>query len=351
MLNGNRWGEHTLLYRMYRLLQRWKHIALGELLLQRVLTSQPPPSGTVLSELLVYLRLRRGALERLRSVRRWQLMYVSQLDLFAVAGMQLSWLPQTKTQVECLINAAASWQEWRALHLLATRAQREGAAAFAARLLRDGLAVWREACQLLAGSLEIRGVRRHRESGPWRAWSGLGLPSRAAPQCRASLHAFATPPLTVGHPAHHPAGCALAARALASASALATPLHPAVSSLSTAAPSYPAALAPYHPAPTPPSPPPPSPPPPPPPPRAPPPRGPSSPSPPPPAPPARPPPLRAPPPPRMHGPPPPPWPPPPSPPLPPPLPRRRGPPPPCPPVHCRPRRAPRLRLRLRLRLH
>ena len=69
MLNGNRWGEHTLLYRMYRLLQRWKHIALGELLLLRVLTSQPPPSGTVLSELLVYLRLRRGALERLRSVR------------------------------------------------------------------------------------------------------------------------------------------------------------------------------------------------------------------------------------------------------------------------------------------
>ena len=96
--HGGRWP----LYRMYALLQRWKHAAIGELLLLRVLSAPPPPppSGSLISELLVYVRLRRSALERLRSVRRWQLMYVSQLDLFAVSENQLSWLPQTKAQVE-----------------------------------------------------------------------------------------------------------------------------------------------------------------------------------------------------------------------------------------------------------
>lgn len=142
--HGPRW-EHTLLYRMYVLLQRWKHIALGELLLLHVLSPPPlPTSGSLLSELLVYLRLRRGALERLRSVRRWQLMYVSQLDLFAVAELQLSWLPQTKTQVECLVNAHASWLEWRVLQRVAVRAQREAEAAVAARRLRGSLAAWHE---------------------------------------------------------------------------------------------------------------------------------------------------------------------------------------------------------------
>ena len=82
---GVRHGGRWPLYRMYALLQRWKHAAIGELLLLRVLSAPPPPppSGSLLSELLVYVRLRRSALERLRSVRRWQLMYVSQLDLFA----------------------------------------------------------------------------------------------------------------------------------------------------------------------------------------------------------------------------------------------------------------------------
>ena len=138
----------TPLYRMYVLLQRWKHVAIGELLLLRVLAvpPPPPPSGSLLSELLVYLRLRRAALERLRSVRRWQLMYVSQLDLFAVAELQLSWLPQTKTQVECLVNAHASWIEWRVLQRLAARAQREAEAAVVTQRLRGGLAAWREAC-------------------------------------------------------------------------------------------------------------------------------------------------------------------------------------------------------------
>ena len=141
-------GTPSPLYRMYVLLQRWKHVAIGELLLLQVLSSAPPPpppSGSLLSELLVYVRLRRGALERLRSVRRWQLMYVSQLDLFAV-----SWLPQTKTQVECLVNAHVSWIEWRVLQRLAARAQIEAEAAVVALRLRGGLAAWREACELLA---------------------------------------------------------------------------------------------------------------------------------------------------------------------------------------------------------
>ena len=142
---GTGW-EHTLLYRMYALLQRWKHVALGELLLLRVLPPPTPsPSSSLLSELLVYLRLRRGAFERLRSVRRWQLMYVSQLDLFTVAERQLSWLPQTRSQVECLVNAHASWIEWRALQRLATRAQYEAEVAVVVRRLRGGLVAWREA--------------------------------------------------------------------------------------------------------------------------------------------------------------------------------------------------------------
>ena len=82
--HGGRWP----LYRMYALLQRWKHAAIGELLLLRVLSAPPPPppSGSLISELLVYVRLRRSALERLRSVRRWQLMYVSQLRTILQAG-------------------------------------------------------------------------------------------------------------------------------------------------------------------------------------------------------------------------------------------------------------------------
>tara|TARA_B100000795_G_C22603961_1_gene362377 strand:- start:241 stop:714 length:474 start_codon:yes stop_codon:yes gene_type:complete len=143
---GTRW-KHTPLYRMYVLLQRWKYVAIGEILLFQVLSAPPPPppSGSLLSKLLVYVRLRRGALERLRSVRRWQLMYVSQLELFVVAELQLSWLPQTKTQVECLVNAHASWIEWRVLQRLAARAHRETEAAVVAQRLHSGLAAWREA--------------------------------------------------------------------------------------------------------------------------------------------------------------------------------------------------------------
>ena len=166
-----RWMELTTaphgtpLYRMYVLLQRWKHVAIGELLLLRVLAAPPPPppSGSLLSELLVYVRLRRAALERLRSVRRWQLMYVSQLDLFAVAELQLSWLPQTKAQVECLVNAHTSWIEWRVLQRLAARAQREAEAAVVTQRLRGGLAAWREACptcckRRLGGARPRRGL-------------------------------------------------------------------------------------------------------------------------------------------------------------------------------------------------
>ena len=151
--HGGRWP----LYRMYALLQRWKHAAIGELLLLRVLSAPPPPppSGSLLSELLVYVRLRRSALERLRSVRRWQLMYVSQLDLFAVSENQLSWLPQTKAQVECLVNAHASWIEWRVLQRLAARAQREAEAAVVAQRLRGGLAAWREALDYVVSAVLV----------------------------------------------------------------------------------------------------------------------------------------------------------------------------------------------------
>jgi hypothetical protein len=152
--HGGRWP----LYRMYALLQRWKHAAIGELLLLRMLSAPPPPQpscGSLLSELLVYVRLRRSAFERLRSVRRWQLMYVSQLDLFAVSENQLSWLPQTKAQVECLVNAHASWIEWRVLQRLAARAQREAEAAAVAQRLRGGLAAWREALDYVVSAVLV----------------------------------------------------------------------------------------------------------------------------------------------------------------------------------------------------
>ena len=145
--------ERTLLYRLYRLLQRWRAVALGEHELHEIVRhhlTSTPPSESLLAEMLTYLRLRRAALERLRSVRRWQMMYVSQLDLFVAADSGLSWLPQSTTQVECLINASASWREWRALSVLAVGALHEGEAALVAKRLRHGLGAWRLGCTLLA---------------------------------------------------------------------------------------------------------------------------------------------------------------------------------------------------------
>ena len=137
-------------YPLYRLLLRWKQFALPPSAPHAALL--PPPDATTttpLSHLLASLaglqRARRGAHERLRSVRRWQMLYASRqrLPTGRLAPPDSSW------QASCLTRAAASWAEWRHYRVEGARAAARAADQLTTLRLHAALAAWSEAAALL----------------------------------------------------------------------------------------------------------------------------------------------------------------------------------------------------------
>ena len=135
------------LVRIHSFLATWKELALRGRMPAGLQGSEPAlepltPHVALIEALLAFMRAQRCARERLRSVRRWQLLYSSETTATKA-------LPRTRSQLACLVNGNRSWSEWNFYDSSARTALADAACEFQRARAFRCLRCWRHAVDKL----------------------------------------------------------------------------------------------------------------------------------------------------------------------------------------------------------
>ena len=118
------------------------------------------PLCALVNSLLVFLSARECARQRLRSVRRWQLLYSSETSTSKR-------LPRTHSQLSCLIHGSLGWREWGFYEVAASNALSRAGREFLLAYVFRSLHRWRLVVDEIADDARTSRVRR-----AFVAWAG-----------------------------------------------------------------------------------------------------------------------------------------------------------------------------------
>lgn len=146
-------------YSLFCFFEDWRLAALGErpppgLVLRPVRSADAEwPHGALLPAIICLLRSRLARIERLRSMRRWHMLYTSHGTV----------VPCTSSHLSCLSRGRRSLEEWHYYAQLTHQVLDHAADELLRARLQHGLRTWHVAAQLL-------GARRQ--------WGALSLPRK-----------------------------------------------------------------------------------------------------------------------------------------------------------------------------